>query len=100
VQATELIAGAGQSDVEPLPGPQVALLVNDKDNAATFQTFEPENVTVEHLLRVPEAVPAKRRTELCEFRVVAIIHSMTVTQTRFGNRVTVRFGHTNAPKRL
>jgi hypothetical protein len=54
----ELITRPGQSNVEPLARTlALGCLVDNEDDGATFQALEPEHVTVEHLVGVPEGVP-------------------------------------------
>src|SRR6476659_5427269 len=54
----ELVTGAGQADVETFPGAfEGRLLVDDEHDRASLEPLEAEDVTVEHLLGVPEAVP-------------------------------------------
>src|SRR5689334_873566 len=54
----ELVSGTRQSDIEAFAGAfEGRLLVDDEHDRAALQTFEAEDVAVEHLLGVPEAVP-------------------------------------------
>ena len=54
----ELVASTGQSDVEAFAGAfERRLLVDDEHDRATLETLEAEDVAVEDLLGIPEAVP-------------------------------------------
>lgn len=54
----KLIAGTGQSDVEPLTGSVPWLrLVQRQYHDAPFESLEAEHMAVEHLLGIPEGVP-------------------------------------------
>ena len=54
----ELVAGAGQPDVEAFAGAfECRLLVDDEHDGAALEPLEAEDVAVEDLLGIPEAVP-------------------------------------------
>src|SRR5690242_12477507 len=54
----ELVSGPGQSDIETFAGAvEGGLLVDDEDDGAALESLEAEDVTVEHLVGIPEAVP-------------------------------------------
>ena len=54
----ELVAGTGQADVEAFAGAfERGLLVDDEHDRAALEPLEAEDVAVENLIGIPEAVP-------------------------------------------
>src|SRR6185312_15988032 len=69
----ELVAGAGQADVETFPGAfEGRLLVDDEHDRASLEPLEAEDVAVEHLLRIPEAVPVGGVAGGLAFRLLGV----------------------------
>ncbi len=60
----QLVAGPGQPDVDAFPQPHlVGPGVDGEDHGATLESFEAEDVAIEHLLGVPERVPISTRPQ-------------------------------------
>src|SRR5271156_3899256 len=56
----KLIAGTGQADVEAFAGAfERRLLVDDEHDGTAFEPLEAEDVAVENLVGIPEAVPVR-----------------------------------------
>ena len=54
----ELIAGTGQADVEAFARAfERRRLVDDEHDGTAFEPLEAEDVAIEHLVGIPEAVP-------------------------------------------
>src|SRR5271168_3057967 len=54
----QLIAGTGQADVEAFAGAfERGRLVDDEHDCAALEPLEPEDVAIENLAGIPEAVP-------------------------------------------
>ena len=53
-----MVAGTGQSDIEPFAGAfECRLFIDDENDGAPLEAFEAKDVAVEDLLGIPEAVP-------------------------------------------